>query len=96
MKFYSMEQKVRQCHTYIWCVWKPAEISELKACFGLVLNMTINDRPGIKDYFSQKWIDCMPFYGDIESRSDTLDIACEFLVSQETPLQLVHQKLEML
>lgn len=64
--------------------------------------MTVNDRPGKKDYFSQKWIDCMPFFGDIESRSrlsrytGQVDIACKFLVSQETPLQLVHQKLEML
>lgn len=52
----------------IWRTWHDVELIEMKAYFGMILNMAINDRPDIKDYFSQQWIDRMPFFADVMPR----------------------------
>lgn len=46
----------------IWNRWRPVTIDEMKAYFGVVINMAMNDKPSIFSYFSPEWTESMPFF----------------------------------
>ncbi|MGH0118120.1 UNVERIFIED_CONTAM: hypothetical protein FKN15_044422 [Acipenser sinensis] len=61
-------------HNSIWNSWKPVTLPEMKAFFGVVLNMGLNVKTDIKEYFSEEWTDRMPFFKDVFKRSRFLQI----------------------
>ncbi|XP_058873937.1 piggyBac transposable element-derived protein 4-like isoform X2 [Acipenser ruthenus] len=63
-----------RCHNSIWNSWKPVTLPEMKAFFGVVLNMGLNVKTDIKEYFSGEWPDRMPFFKDVFKRSRFLQI----------------------
>lgn len=48
--------------------WKNMTVVEAKALLGTVLNMGLNPRSDITDYYSVKWVSNMKFFGDVFSR----------------------------
>ena len=47
--------------------WKDVTLQELKAYLGVVLKMTMTEKPDMKDYFSKEWTEYSPFFLDIFS-----------------------------
>ncbi|XP_041093516.1 piggyBac transposable element-derived protein 4-like [Polyodon spathula] len=58
----------------IWNSWKPVTLPEMKAFVGVLLNMGLNVKTDIKEYFSEEWADRMPFFKDVFKRSRFLQI----------------------
>lgn len=58
----------------IWSSWKPVDLQEIKAFLGVIINMALNPKPEISDYFSNCWIDYQPFYKDVFSKRRFLQI----------------------
>lgn len=58
----------------IWSEWTDVTLQEMKAFLGLLINMGMNPRPDLQSYFSEDWIDKMPFFKDVFSRSRFLMI----------------------
>ena len=58
----------------IWRTWREVTVSEFKAYLGIILQMAMQDRGDIKDFFSTEWIDYTPFYRDVFSRERFLQI----------------------
>jgi len=58
----------------IWRKWTDVTLEEMKAYFGLILNMGLNAKADVKHYFSSQWIDYQPFFGDVFSRNRFLQI----------------------
>lgn len=54
--------------------WENITETELRAALGVVLNMGLHPLPDIKDYFSVKWVNRMPFFPDVFSRDRFLMI----------------------
>lgn len=51
-----------------WRYWKPVTLQEIKAFFGVILNMVLNPKPQIDDYFSNRWLDAQVFFKDVFSK----------------------------
>ena len=51
----------------IWRTWKDANLQEMKALLGVVLNMGMHAKCDMKKYFSRKWTERMPFFIDVFS-----------------------------
>lgn len=51
-----------------WNSWIDITMPELKAFIGVILNMSLNPKPSIDDYFSLNWLDYQPFFKDIFSK----------------------------
>uniref|UniRef100_A0A6P7FHC1 PiggyBac transposable element-derived protein 4-like n=1 Tax=Diabrotica virgifera virgifera TaxID=50390 RepID=A0A6P7FHC1_DIAVI len=49
----------------IWASWKPVALEEFKAFLGVVINMGLNPKCELGDYFSSSWIDHQPFFKDV-------------------------------
>lgn len=49
----------------IWARWKPTNRVELKAFVGVSLNMALNSKAHLKDYFSEDWLDYQPFFKNV-------------------------------
>lgn len=58
----------------IWHEWFDVTVNEMKAFFGVILNMAINPKPEIVDYFSEDWLSKMPFFTDVFARKRFLQI----------------------
>ena len=52
----------------IWKTWKDTTLEEMKAMLGVVLNMGMHAKSDMKEYFSKKWTERMPFFVDVFSR----------------------------
>lgn len=52
----------------MWWRWKDISLPELKAFLGILINMGMNEKPEIDDYFSTDWVDYSPFYKDVLSK----------------------------
>lgn len=65
----------------VWNTWKDVTSEEMKAYIGVILNMAVNDRPGVFDYFSRDWLGAMPFFADVFCRSRFLQIHWMFHVA---------------
>ena len=51
----------------IWRTWKDTTLEEMKAFLGVVLNMGMNPKCSMKEYFSSQWTDRIPFFVDVFS-----------------------------
>lgn len=49
----------------MWWSWKDVDLVEMKAFFGVIINMDKNPKPEISDYFSSEWVDHQPYFKDI-------------------------------
>lgn len=58
----------------MWWSWKEITLPELKAFFGVLLNMGMNEKPELSDYFSTEWVDFQPFFKDVFSKERFLQI----------------------
>ena len=58
----------------IWKHWYDVTMEEMKAYIGVILNMAINDKPNIQDFFSEDWTTCMPFFKDVFARKRFMQI----------------------
>ena len=52
----------------IWRTWKDTTLEEMKGFLGVVINMGMNPKCSIKEYFSSQWTERMPFFVDVFSR----------------------------
>jgi hypothetical protein len=51
----------------VWHSWKDVSSEEMKAFFGVILNMALNLKPQLVDYFTEDWLDRTPFFKDVFS-----------------------------
>lgn len=58
----------------IWHTWRDVTLTEMKAFIGVILNMALNPKPEIVDFFSEDWLSKMPFFTDVFSRTRFLQI----------------------
>ena len=47
--------------------WKDVSSEEMKAFFGVILNMGLNLKAQLVDYFIEDWLDRTPFFKDVFS-----------------------------
>lgn len=52
----------------IWHGWTDVTATEMKAFIGVILNMGLNPKPEIVDYFSEDWLSKMPFFKEVFAR----------------------------
>lgn len=45
----------------IWRKWKETNLKELKAFLGTIINIALNLKSELSEYFSEEWIDKYPF-----------------------------------
>lgn len=69
----------------IWSSWKNVTFEEIKAFLGVVLNMALNPKPSIQDFFSSEWVFHQPFFVNIFSRDRFFQIFWCFHVSPPNP-----------
>ena len=68
-------QKVTPLTKYsMWHLWKDISSEETKAFFGVILNMTLNLKVQLGDYFTEDGLDRTPFFKDVFSRLHFLQI----------------------
>jgi hypothetical protein len=48
----------------------PPTLADIKAMLGVVINMGLHPMSDITDYFSQAWVNKMPFFSDVFPRDD--------------------------
>jgi hypothetical protein len=58
----------------MWHSWKDASPEEMKAFFGVILNMALNLKARLVDYFTEDWLDRTPFFKDVFSHLHFLQI----------------------
>lgn len=46
----------------MWHLWVGVTLDELKTFLGVIINMTLNLKTQLLDYFSEEWLDRMPFF----------------------------------
>jgi hypothetical protein len=51
----------------MWHSWKEVSSEEMKAFFGVILNMALNLKAQLVDYFTKDWLDQTPFFKDVFS-----------------------------
>lgn len=52
--------------------WSDCSSEDMKALLGVIINMGLNSRPDITDYFSRDWTQRMPFFSDVFSKDKFL------------------------
>ena len=68
-------QKVTPLTKYsVWHLWKDVSSEEMKAFFGVILNMALNLKVQLVYYFTEDWLDQTPFFKDVFSRFRFLQI----------------------
>jgi hypothetical protein len=68
-------QKVTPLTKYsVWHSWKDVSSEEMKAFFSVILNMALNLKAQLVDYFTEDWLDRTPFFKDVFSRLRFLHI----------------------
>jgi hypothetical protein len=63
---------------FIWRCWVDVTNEEITAFFGVILNMGVNPKPGIQDYFTEEWTQ-RNFYKDVFSRGFSKFFVCSML-----------------
>ena len=51
----------------LWHSWKDVSSEEMKAFFAVILNMALNLKAQLVDYFTEDWLDRTPFLKDVFS-----------------------------
>lgn len=54
--------------------WNALSPIELKAFLGVIINMGIKPLPNLESYFTKKWVDRIPFFSDVFSKNEFLNI----------------------
>ena len=75
----------------IWLDWKDVDLDEMKAFFGVVLNMALNPKPNLQDYFSKEWLNVSSFYSDVFTRRRFLQIHWMLHISPPVPANAPRQ-----
>lgn len=57
-----------------WQNYFDGSLSEMKVFIGVLMNMAINEKPTVKDYFSMDWLNMYPFFSDVFTRDRFLQI----------------------
>jgi hypothetical protein len=52
--------------------WSPPTLADIRALLGVVINMGLHPMSDITDYFSQTWVNKMPFFSDVFPRDEFL------------------------
>ena len=71
----------------IWKTWTDVTLAEMKAYLGVVMNMAINGKSSVQDYFSRDWIKDQPFFRDVFSRDRFLQIHWMLHVNPPAPAE---------
>lgn len=58
----------------VWKSWEDVTVPEFKAFLGVLMNMALDPKPDIKEYFSQDILNKMPFFPSVFSRTKFLQI----------------------
>jgi hypothetical protein len=58
----------------MWHFWKDVSSEEMKDFFGVILNIALNLKAQLADYFTEHWLDQTPFFKHIFSRLRFLQI----------------------
>lgn len=64
--------------------WNNISLADLRAFLGVVINMGTMPLPNIESYFSKKWTDLTPFYSDVFSKNEFLNIFWNIHFSHDT------------
>ena len=68
-------QKVTPLTKYsMWHSWKDVSSEEMKAFSGVILNVALNLKVQLVDFFTEDWLDRTPFFKDVFSRLCFLQI----------------------
>jgi len=51
-----------------WNDWKDVTLEEMKPFLGILINMSLNPKPAIKDFFSRDWVTMHPFFSEVTTR----------------------------
>lgn len=78
----------------LWSNWREVTLDEMKAYFGVIMNMALNDKPCVKDYFSPEWINSMPFFVDVFPRNRFLQIHWMLNAAPVNPPSAATQKVD--
>ncbi|KAM7315674.1 piggyBac transposable element-derived protein 4-like [Ixodes scapularis] len=70
-KISSMDSLAEQS---IWKSWEDVSVEEFKAFLGVLMNMALNPKPDVKEYFSQEILKKMPFFPVVFTRTRFLQI----------------------
>lgn len=49
----------------MWWSWQDVTLEEFKAFLGTIINMGMNEKPEIDDFFSREWVNYQPFFKDV-------------------------------
>jgi hypothetical protein len=52
----------------MWHSWKDVSSDKMKAFFSVILNMALNLKAQLVDYFTEDWLDRTPLFKDVFSR----------------------------
>jgi hypothetical protein len=52
--------------------WSPLTLADIEALLGVVINMGLHTMIDLTDYFSQAWVNKMPFFSDVFPRDEFL------------------------
>jgi hypothetical protein len=52
--------------------WSPPTLADIKALLGVVINIGLHPMSDITDYFSQAWVNKMPFFSEVFPRDEFL------------------------
>jgi hypothetical protein len=69
----------------IWQTWKDVNLAEMKAFMGVVLNMAMNPKPDLQDFFSEDWLTYQQFFKDVFSRDRFCQLFWNFHVNPPVP-----------
>jgi hypothetical protein len=58
----------------MWHLWKDVSSEEMKAFFCVIVNMALNLKAQLVDYFTEDWLDRTPLFKDVFSRLRFLQI----------------------
>jgi hypothetical protein len=58
----------------MWHSWKDVLSEEMKVFFGVIMNMALNLKAQLVDYFTEDWLDRTPFFKDVFSHLCFLQI----------------------
>ena len=67
----------------VWFEWKDVTLVEMKAYLGVIMNITMNEKPDVKFFFNRNWTQYCPFFLDIFSRRRFLQIHWMFHMNHE-------------
>lgn len=87
---FRLDQATLPQHS-IWRDWRDVDLKEMKAYLGVVLNMALNAKPNIQDYFSKEWLNATSFFTDVFCRRRFFQIHWMLHISPPVPADAPRQ-----